>query len=420
MKEKLLSWLDKSADIAIELERELTKRPAISPDSGGEGELDKCIFLENWLKSHGITQLERHDAPDKRAKGSVRPNLIATINGSLDENEEQKDNGRLWIMSHLDVVPPGEEKLWNSDPWTLITEVKKEQGMCLIGRGTEDNQQGITASVLASLAFTKQGLKPVRTIKLLFASDEEVGSAYGIGWLVKNKRDLFRKNDMALVPDGGDPDGECIEIAEKNILWLRFVTHGKQAHASLPDSGANAFLAGSDLALRLHYELSSKFKKRDSLFEPDYSTFQPTKKEANVPNINTIPGEDVFCMDMRILPIFSTSSVLAEVDRIKTKVEKKHNVKIEYTAEQLMESKPTDKNAPIVKQLSLAIKDVYNAAARPIGIGGGTMAASLRNIGIDCAVWAKIQETLHQPNEYALLDNIIGDAKVMALLALGR
>jgi succinyl-diaminopimelate desuccinylase len=46
------------------------------------------------------------------------------------------------------------------------------------------------------------------------------------------------------------------------------------------------------------------------------------------------------------------------------------------------------------------------------------MAATLRNIGISCAVWTKTQETLHQPNEYVLMDNIIGDAKIMSLLAL--
>jgi len=412
MKEKLFSWLEKSADIAIELETELTKRPAVSPESGGEGELDKCIFIEQWLRSRGITCLERFDAPDARAKGGVRPNLIATINGASGENE-----GRLWIMSHTDVVPPGEEKLWDTDPWTVA---KKDDapGLRVIGRGVEDNQQGLVSSVLAALAFTEQGLKPARTIKLLFSADEEVGSAYGIEWLVKNHRGLFRKNDMVLVPDGGDPDGEYIEVAEKNIIWARFATHGEQAHGSMPDLGKNAFLAGSELAVKLHFELSQKFNERDSMFDPDYSTFQPTKKEANVPNINTIPGEDAFCMDMRVLPRYSPESVLAEVDRIKAEVEKKYRVTIEYTLPQLMKSKPTDKEAPIVKILSKAVKEVYKVDPRPVGIGGGTMAAYLRNIDIDCAVWTKTQETLHQPNEYALLDNIIGDAKVMALLAL--
>ena len=415
MKDKLFSWLDNSVNLAVELETGLTKRPAISPESGGEGELDKCIFLEEWLKSHGITQLERFDAPDNRAKGGVRPNLVATIAG-VNDNEE---SGRFWIMSHMDVVPPGDEKLWDSDPWTVIRK-DDPPGLKLIGRGVEDNQQGIVSSVFAALAFTAQGLKPQRTIKLLFAADEEVGSVYGINWLVDNHGYLFKKNDMVLVPDGGDIKGEYIEIAEKNILWIKFMTHGIQAHGSMPDTGANAYLAGADLTVRLHEGLSAKFGEHDPLFEPDYSTFQPTKKEANVPNVNTIPGEDAFYMDMRILPRYPPEVVLAEIDRIKAQVEAKYRVTVEYSILQSMASKPTAKDAPVVKLLSKAVTEVYGVQPRPIGIGGGTMAASLRNIGIDCTVWTRTDESLHKPNEYTLLENIIGDAKVMALLAMGN
>ncbi|MDR2598079.1 MAG: M20 family metallo-hydrolase [Treponema sp.] len=408
MKEKLFSWIDNSVSLAVELETELTKRPAISPDSCGEGELDKCLFLENWLKAHGIAQIERYDSPDARAKGGVRPNLIATIPGT-------QDNERLWIMSHIDVVPPGEAKLWNSDPWTVKYDTAEKR---LYGRGTEDNQQGIVSSIIAALSFTEQGLKPQRTIKLLFASDEETGSIYGMDWLVKNKSGLFNKDDMVLIPDGGDLKGELIEIAEKNILWMRFVTKGKQAHGSMPDTGINAFLAGSDLAVRLYNGLSSAFNKRDSMFDPNYSTFQPTKKEANVPNVNTIPGEDIFYMDMRVLPCYPTASILEEIDKIKAEVEKKYRVTVEYGIFQKTESKPTAPDAPIVMKLNEAACEVYAVKPKLIGIGGGTMAAFLRNIGIDCAVWTKTAETLHQPDEYALIDNILGDAKVITLLAI--
>jgi succinyl-diaminopimelate desuccinylase len=59
MSATLFAGIDNAAALAVELETELTKRPAVSPESGGEGELDKCVFLEGWLKAHGITQLER-------------------------------------------------------------------------------------------------------------------------------------------------------------------------------------------------------------------------------------------------------------------------------------------------------------------------------------------------------------------------
>jgi succinyl-diaminopimelate desuccinylase len=69
--------------------------------------------------------------------------------------------------------------------------------------------------------------------------------------------------------------------------------------------------------------------------------------------------------------------------------------------------------------LSAAIGEVYRVKARPVGIGGGTVAAYLRRAGIDCAVWARLGGCAHQPNEYVLLENILGDAKVMALLLMG-
>ncbi|MCL2042884.1 MAG: M20 family metallo-hydrolase [Treponema sp.] len=411
MKEKLFAWIDEALPLAVELETELTKRPAVAPDSEGEGELDKCVFLEGWLKSQGITRLERYDAPDERAKGGVRPNLIATIPG------ENENNGCLWIISHLDVVPPGEASQWNSDPWTAV-EAFDEPGHRLIGRGVEDNQQGLVSSVLAALAFVRLRLQPRRTVKLLFAADEEMGSKYGMGWLLENHSGLFHKNDIALIPDSGDSKGETIEIAEKNLIWVRFVTKGTQTHGSRPDQGANAHLAGADLALRLHYGLSEKFSGRDRLFDPDYSTFQPTKKEANVPNINTIPGEDVFCMDMRILPRYPVKAVLDEIDRIKAEIAAKHRVTIDYSIIQSSESPATPAQAPLVLSLSNAIGEIYNVQTRPVGVGGGTVAAYLRRIGIDCAVWARLSESAHEPNEFVLLKNILGDAKIMALLAL--
>jgi succinyl-diaminopimelate desuccinylase len=413
MQDKIFSWIDQSDSLAVELETELTKRPAVSPESGGEGELDKCLFLEDWLKKHGIAQLERYDAPDERAKGGTRPNLIATIPGGGE------DGGRLWIMSHIDVVPPGELSLWNSDPWTVARADDGPLGPRLIGRGVEDNQQGLVSSVLAALAFVQQGVRPTRTVKLLFAADEENGSGYGIGWLIQNHGGLFQRSDMVIIPDGGDSRGETMEIAEKNLIWARFVTKGKQAHGSRPDQGANAHLAGADLAVRLHRELSAQFGERDPIFEPDYSTFQPTKKEANVPNINTIPGEDVFCMDMRVLPRYPAQTVLAAIDRIKAEVASQYKVTIDYTIPQLMESKPTAADAPVVTFLGGAIREVYGVTPRPIGVGGGTVGAYLRNAGIDSVVWSCIHNTAHQPNEYAVLENILGDAKVFALLMAG-
>jgi succinyl-diaminopimelate desuccinylase len=417
MKREVFAYIDTAESLVVELETELTKRPAISPDSGGEGELDKAEFLAAWLREHGITRLERHDAPDARAKGGVRPNLIATIPGANDPGDTAAAS-RLWIMSHIDVVPPGELGLWTQDPYQVVRRDDGPLGPRLIGRGVEDNQQGLVSSVAAALALVRLGITPPRTVKLLFCADEEVGSIYGIAWLMGN-RDLFRKDDMVLIPDSGDDTGSTIEIAEKNIIWARFTVKGVQAHGSRPDLGVNAHVAGADLALRLYEGLAEAFAGRDPLFDPDYSTFEPTKKEANVPNVNTIPGEDVFSMDMRVLPRYPIRDVCAVIDRITAEVEGRRRVTVTRELLQSVESKATPADAPLVGELSAAIAEVYGVKTRLIGIGGGTVGSYLRNADIQAAVWCRICETAHQPNEYALIPHILGDAKVMAVLMLG-
>lgn len=407
MKEKIFSFIENSVEDMIGLETLLTSIPALAPESGGEGELEKAIALEKWLRANGVSDLVRMDAPDSRVASGIRPNLVATIPG-------KDDSSRLWIMAHLDVVPEGERSLWHSDPWKVQVRDGK-----VVGRGVEDNQQGLVSSVFAALAFVKQGILPERTIKLLFVADEEVGSKFGIQYLIENYS-LFRKEDLIIIPDGGNADGTEIEVAEKNICWLKVITKGKQTHAAMPDKGSNAFLAACDLALRIHALETSFFTARNPLFSPDRTTINPTKKEANVPNVNTIPGDDVFYVDMRILPEYPVATALAELRKLADAVEQQYAVKISFEIVQSNESRATPADAPVVAELARAVKSVYGVDAKPIGIGGGTVGAYIRKAGFDCVVWARMNETAHQPDESAELANIVGDAKVFAELAMNR
>ncbi|MCQ2576024.1 MAG: M20 family metallo-hydrolase [Treponema sp.] len=383
----------------VELETLLTSIPAIAPEGGGDGETQKADALQKWLTENGFTNLQRFEAPDSRVSSGLRPSIVATIPG-------EDDSQTVWIMAHIDVVPVGDLSLWETDPWKVVEKDGK-----LYGRGVEDNQQGLCSGVLAALYFMKNGIKPAKTVKLLFAADEENGSNYGMSWLMNNT-DLFKKNDMVLIPDGGDPEGSTIEIAEKNLLWLKVHVMGKQTHGSRPDSGANACLAACDLAVRLH-NLEKVFSKKDDLFEPNYSTFQPTKREKNVDSINIIPGEDTFCMDCRILPCYSISEVLAEVEKLCKEVSEEHGVKIEYSTPQKAESPATKVEAPVAQKLAAAIKAAHGIDAKFIGIGGGTVGAELRREGIDAVVWSSLNDMAHQPNEYCIIENILRDAETL-------
>ncbi|MCR5725642.1 MAG: M20 family metallo-hydrolase [Treponema sp.] len=407
--ETLRAWINENQRGMVELETLLTSIPAIAPESGGEGESKKCAALKDWLLKAGFaeSQFTEYDAPDSRVPSGVRPNLVLTIPG-------KSDDFAIWVMAHMDVVPTGELSLWESDPWTVIEKDGK-----LFGRGVEDNQQGLVSGVYAALACLKNGIVPEHTVKLLFMADEEFGSAYGMHYLLKEHKELFRQQDLFLIPDGGDPKGETIEIAEKNILWLKLHTIGKQSHGSMPDSGNNACLAACDLSLRLN-ALESCFSERDPLFTPDRSTFQPTKREANVQTVNIIPGDDVFYMDCRILPQYTLDQVRAEVKKRVQEVEAKYGVTIEVSELQAEQSPATSADAPVVTRLAAAIKEAHGITAHTVGIGGGTVGAALRNLGYSCAIWSTLDEVCHQPNEYCWIKNIASDAETLAALFIQK
>jgi succinyl-diaminopimelate desuccinylase len=406
MDQAVLGRIDGLREWAVELQRGLVAIPALDPGSGGDGEHDKAVWLEGVLRTLGFDAVERYDAPDERAKNGVRPNLVARLRGASSART-------VWIMSHLDVVPPGELSAWTSDPWTLRVE-----GDRLFGRGVEDNHQAVVSGLLVARAFIDAGLRPPVDLALLFCADEETGSHYGAEWLVREHPDLFGRGDAFLVPDAGNSDGTLLEVAEKSIWWLKARTTGKQCHGSTPQLGRNAFRAASDLVVRLG-SLYGTFPLSDPLFDPPISTFEPTRKDANVPNVNTIPGDDVFYVDMRVLPQIPLAEVEAEIRRLAAEVAAAHGVTIAIEDVQRAEAASgTDPRDPLVSRVAAAAQRVYGVTPLPMGIGGGTVAAVFRRAGFPAVVYSKLDESAHQPDEWCNLSDLVGDAKVFALTLL--
>jgi len=303
--------------------------------------------------------------------------------------------------------------LWSGDPWVV-----REDGDRLIGRGTEDNQQGLVSAVFAARALIEHGLTPPCDVALAFVADEETGSEHGAGFLMWEQADLFGPDDRLLIPDAGDDEGTMIEVAEKSIAWLTFTIRGRQTHASTPDHGVNAHRAGAHLIVMLE-GLHEEFDAHDELFDPPTSTFEPTLKKANVENINTIPGEDVSAFDCRVMPCYDLDDVFASIEASAREIERLFGVTVTIEKTQWQPAAPpTPADAPIVGLLQQAISTVYGVEARPMGIGGGTVAAFFRAAGIPAAVWSRLDDTAHMPDEYCRVSNMVGDARVMAHLFL--
>jgi succinyl-diaminopimelate desuccinylase len=398
--------IDGCRDEIVSLQKELTSRVALGPLNAGTGEHEKTEYLKGKLRELNPDRMEEIKAPDERAEKGYRPNVLARWEG-------EKGAPTVWILSHTDIVPPGDPALWDGNPYEARVEGDK-----IIGRGVQDNQHGIVSSLLAVKAVLETGGRPKRSMALALVADEETGSAYGLDYVLREHPHFFKPEDLIIVPDGGNEDGTMIEVAEKSMLWLKFTILGKQCHASTPEKGKNSLYAAGRLIVELA-ELRKRFGEKDDLFRPPVSTFEPTKMEANVPNVNTIPGRDVFHVDCRILPKYEVGQVLAFVEDLAQSLASKLDVSIQVETVYRQEAAPpTPGDAPVVQALKRAVKQVKGLEAKPMGIGGGTVAAFFRKAGLPAAVWATESDTAHQPNEHCLISNIVADAKVFASIFL--
>ena len=175
------------------------------------------------------------------SKDDARPNLIARIQGAGEAPP-------LLLYGHVDVVttvgqqwthPPFGGELLDGWVW---------------GRGALDMKGGVAMMVDAFTRAARGELKPRGDIILAVLSDEENGGDYGARFLAAEHADLFEGVRHALGEFGGAriPIGGKsfypIQVAEKQICWLRGKVHGPGGHAALGVRGSAMGKTGRILA----------------------------------------------------------------------------------------------------------------------------------------------------------------------------
>jgi succinyl-diaminopimelate desuccinylase len=411
MKDKIFQEIERLETEMTESLCRILRFPAVSPHNGGLGEEAKAQEVHKIINELGLAdgaKCEWVRIPDKKSSTGDRPSFILHTPG--------KTQRRLWIFCHLDVVSEGDRALWDSDPFLPVVK----DGM-IIARGANDNGQAGIALLYALKALKNLKLTPEYEICAAFVADEEMGSRYSIDPMVTKGILGLREDDMILVPDGGNSSGDFIEIAEKGMLQMEFTVSGKQVHASTPDLGSNACRAANIFSVELDEALHKAFPDGDKLFSPETSTFEPTRRYTNVVSVNIVPGTEKLSFDCRVLPHIKLDDVLNVTEKVMKSIMSRIDVKIELKILNRHDPAPsTSEESPVSKLLENAVIETLNIKPRFGGVGGGTFSVFFRHEGIPSVVWSQNTDgQAHQPNEYALVEHMLNNAKVFALMMAG-
>jgi len=177
-------------------------------------------FIAGIFDEAGIEYQTAESAPG-------RGNIWARLKGG--------DKPALMLLNHTDVVPANPD-YWTSDPFDGAI-----RDGYVHGRGALDMKGLAIAQLQAFLALHAGGVKLNRDVMFVATADEEAGGAFGAGWLVENKPEIFAGVGY-LINEGGGGSIErngvifSVELTQKVPLWLKMVAHGNPGHGSAPQT----------------------------------------------------------------------------------------------------------------------------------------------------------------------------------------
>ncbi len=409
----LLDLAGRRMDV-IAIQRELVSRPGIGPEAGGRGEEDKANWLTGYLHEKGVPIVERLDSVDRvssldaDAARDVRPNIVAVYPG-----RHGLENGRtLWIICHLHVAHPGPLELWNGSPWKLRVEGDK-----IYGRGVMDNYQSITAALLLLDSLNRNSLAADLNLGLVLHAQNS-----GFRHILQTRPDLFKPDDLYLVPDYGTQDGTAVGLAEKGLLWLKLTIQGESRHAS-DSKGSSSLAAGSRLITRLS-ELGGDVPDHDDLFSDPATVCTPTQAFTSAGGLNSVAAAYTLHLDCRFIPSRSVEAIERNVRDLAEDTDREHGVKTNVAVLLSYQgAPPTPPDSEIVQALRRAVS-AQMPGIGPLSMRGdntSTAASLLRENGLPVASWTKINPDNRQmANEFAHIANHLDEARVFARLLFDK
>jgi len=318
-------------------------------------------------------------------------------------------NGQVLCLSgHMDVVPPGDEKIWKFSPFAAEIDDNK-----IWGRGSADMKCAM-AAYLYALAAVKRGTLPLRgTVMIGNTVDDETAGIWGMKYMIE--KGLATKGwPLPTFHILGEANHLNITGSFKGRLWMRMTTVGKSAHGGAPKSGINAI----DNMIKLIERFGKVPKIKHPLMGED--TLNLGILNGGV-KVNIVPERCEAHFDFRMCSPADTESSLRQFNEIieKLEAEDPHFKVGEVEVYERRDPVQVDFSHPLIEKIESSIRDVTGKDPALEGtLSAGDQYHTLK-AGIP-GVWLGPGDVniLHQANEYVDLDEWVRAAKIYALAIL--
>ncbi len=357
---------------AVDLLCELIRRRSVTPDDAGCQDL-----LRARLEALGFTceTMVFNDVTNLWARrGEASPVLC--------------------LAGHTDVVPPGDEDEWLSDPF----EPTFMDGD-LYARGAADMKSGLAAMIIAIEQFLGDHPDHPGSIALLVTSDEEGRARDGTLKVMATLAERGERFDWCVLgePSSQTTLGDIVRIGRRGSLSGMLTVRGIQGHVAYPQLADNPIRRFAPVLAELH-EIT--WDDGNEFFPP--TSFQVVDVRAGIGAPNVTPGELTARFNFRYSTEWTHETLQAKVHSVFDAHDIDYELRWHLSGE------------PFLTQPGKLIDAVHQAVTEHTGsppelsTGGGTSDGRfISPAGVDVVELGPVNASIHKVNEHVRVEDVV-------------
>jgi len=299
----------------------------------------------------------------------------------------------LCFAGHTDVVPPGPENEWQTDPFEPVTV-----GDMLRGRGAADMKAALAAMVDAAAAFVEEHPDHRGRIAFLITSDEEGPAQNGTKAVMQELEQRGDKIDWCVIgePSSTTQLGDVIKVGRRGSLSGMLRVHGVQGHVAYPHLADNPIEAFAPALAELY---TTRLDEGNAFFPP--TSFQVVQLESGTGFPNVTPGELYTRFNFRYSTEWNHEQIREKIAAILDKHQ------LNYTLDWHLSGEPfLTAGGELIPAVQSAVREVTGLDPELSTTGGTSDGRFISPAGAEVVEVGAVNATIHKTNEEVLIADI--------------
>lgn len=300
----------------------------------------------------------------------------------------------LCFAGHTDVVPPGDETQWQTEPF----EPTFRDGI-LYGRGAADMKSGLASMVVAIEQFIASNPDHAGSIAMLITSDEEGRARDGTLRVMQTLEERGEKIDWCVIgePSSQDELGDLVRIGRRGSLSGILTVNGIQGHVAYPQLADNPIRRFAPVLAELH---DIQWDDGNDYFPA--TSFQVVDIKSGVGAPNVTPAELSARFNFRYSTEWDHESLQRRVHEVFDAHDIDYELRWHLSGEPFLTApgKLTDAVVQAVTE--------YRGAAPELSTGGGTSDGRfIAPAGTDVVELGPVNASIHKIDEHVKVADVI-------------